>query len=71
MKEDTIGGKSKWQCIPGARELLRFSFTQQFRAEHHLEESYLLLGLLLVVKCFCSSLSDGGCVGFRIVNAFY
>lgn len=63
MREDTICGESKWQCIPGATgEFLRFSLTQHFGAKHHLEESYFLLGLLFVAKCFCNSVSDGGCV---------
>lgn len=63
MMEDTLCAESKWQCIPGAKEeFLRYSLTQHFRAKHHLEKSYFLLGLLFVVKCFCSSVSGGGCV---------
>lgn len=71
MMEDTLCAESKWQCIPGAKEeFLRYSLTQHFRAKHHLEKSYFLLGLLFVVKCFCSSVSGGGCVRLQASHCF-
>lgn len=71
MSEDTICRESKYQCIPGVKgEFLRFSLTQNFKEKHHPEERYFLLGLLFVVKCFCSSISDGGCVGLKGSQGF-
>lgn len=59
MSEDTLYGESKYQCIPGAKgEFLRFSLAQNFKEKHHPEERYFSLGLLFVVKCFSSSISD-------------
>lgn len=71
MSEDTIWGKSKYQCIPGAKgEFLRFSLTQNFKEKLHPEERYFFLGLIFMVKCFCCSISDEGCVGLKVNQSF-
>lgn len=57
--------------ISGAKgEFLRFSLTQNFKEKHHPEDRYFLLGLFFVIKCLCSSMSDGGCVGLKSSQGF-